>query len=180
MPTRAQKAAVVEELTAQLQSAPISIVSGYRDLSVTEQQELRARIRGAGATFRVVKNSLAVRAASQVGAPGLGEFLNGQSALTFGGEDVPAAARALRDFAAAHPSVDIRGGVLDGELLNADRVLKLAAIMGREQLNAELVWAINAPIAGIVHALDSLISGLVYALQGRLDQLHEAGAEGGS
>lgn len=179
MATRAEKAAVVDALTDQLAAAPLSIVSGFRNLSVADQQALRAQIRASGATIRVVKNSLAALAADKAGIRGMDELFSGQSAFTFSGEDVPAAARVLRDFSQQHPTVEIRGGALNGEVLDGDRVLRLASIPGREQLNAEVVWAMGAPIANLVHTLDGLISGLVYALQERVDQL-QAAAEGGT
>ena len=178
MATRAEKAAVVDALADQLASASLSIVSGFTNLSVADQQELRTQMRASGATLRVVKNNLAALAADRAGIQGLDALLNGQSALTFSGEDLPAAARVLRDFSQQHPTVEIRGGALNGEVLDGDRVLKLAAIPGREQLNAEVVWAIGAPISNLVHTLDGLITGLVFALQERVDQLQTA--EGGA
>ena len=178
MATRAQKAALVDALSDQLAAAPLSIVSGFANLSVADQQALRSQIREQGATLRVIKNSLAALAADQAGIQGLDALLAGQSAFTFSGEDVTAAARVLRDFSQQHPTVEIRGGALNGEVLDGDRVLRLAAIPGREQLNAEVVWAIGAPISNLVHTLDGLISGLVFALQERVDQLQAA--EGGA
>ena len=178
MATRAQKAALVDALADQLSATPLSIVSGFTNLSVADQQSLRAQMRESGATVRVVKNSLAALAAERVGIQGLDTLFNGQSAFTFSGEDVAAAARVLRDFAQQHPTIDIRGGSLNGQVLDGDRVLRLASIPGREQLNAEVVWAMGAPISNLVHTLDGLISGLVYALQERVDQLQAA--EGGA
>jgi large subunit ribosomal protein L10 len=176
--TRAQKAVEVDALSDQISSAPLSIVSGFTNLSVADQQALRAQMRASGATLRVVKNSLAALAAERAGIQGMDSLLNGQSAFTFSGEDVPAAARVLRDFSQQHPTIEIRGGALNGEVLDGDRVLRLASIPGREQLNAEVVWAIGAPISNLVHTLDGLISGLVFALQERVDQLQAA--EGGA
>jgi len=177
--TRAEKAAVVDALTDQLTSTSLSIVSGFTNLSVADQQALRTQMRASGATLRVVKNNLAALAAERAGIQGMEALLNGQSAFTFSGEDLPAAARVLRDFSLQHPTVEIRGGALNGEVLDGERVLKLASIPGRDQLNAEVVWAIGSPISNLVHTLDGLISGLVYALQERVDQL-QAAAEGGA
>jgi large subunit ribosomal protein L10 len=176
--TKSEKAALVDEISVLMKNASISIVSGYKDLSVADQQELRDRIRETGAIFRVVKNSLAMRAAGDAEMDGLGPMLVGQSAFTFGSEDVPSAARALRDFAVDHPSLDIRGAMFEGQVLDAMSVLRLASILGRDQLNAELVWTLDSPISGFVHVLDGLINGLVYALQGRVDQLGATEAQG--
>ena len=140
MATRAEKAALVDALTDQLTSASLSIVSGFTNLSVADQQALRTQVRASGATLRVVKNNLAALAAERAGIQGLDVLLNGQSAFTFSGEDLPGAARVLRDFSQQHPTVEIRGGALNGEVLDGERVLKLASIPGRDQLNAEVVW----------------------------------------
>jgi large subunit ribosomal protein L10 len=177
--TKSEKATLVDELSVLMKNASINIVSGYKDLSVADQQELRARIRETGATFRVVKNSLAIRAAANADMESLGPMLAGQSAFTFGSDDVPSAARALRDFSEGHPSLDIRGAMFEGQLLDSASVLKIAAIPGRDQLNAELVWSLDSPISGFVHVLDGLINGFVYALQGRVDQLGATEAQGG-
>lgn len=180
MATRTEKAALVEELAEQLKAAPICIVSGFKDVSVADQQVLRSRMRDVNAKLRVVKNSLASRAAADAGMAELGSLLAGQSAFTFGSDDVPAAARVLHEFSGEHPTIDIRGAMLDGALLESGGVIKLASIPGRDQLNAELVWALDSPISGFVHVLDGLIGGLVYALQGRVDQMQAADSEGGA
>ena len=177
MATKAEKAATVEELVAAINAAPLSVVTGYTKLKVAEMQTLRQQMREAGATFRVVKNSLATLAARSGNAESLEPHFHGQAAFTFSGEDAVAAARALRDFSASHPSMEIRAGVAGGKAVDADRVQRIASLPGVEQLRAEFVWSIESPISGLVHTLDGMIHGLVYALQGRLDQV-QADAEG--
>ena len=124
MATRTEKAALVDELAEQLKAAPICIVSGFKDVSVADQQVLRSRMRDVNAKLRVVKNSLASRAATDAGMAELGSLLTGQSAFTFGSDDVPAAARVLHEFSSEHPTIDIRGAMLD-ELRTMDWVPRL-------------------------------------------------------
>ncbi len=177
MATKAEKAAKVEELTAAINEAPLSIVAGYTGLKVSDMQALRRQMREAGATFRVVKNSLAILAARAGNAGGLEPHFHGQAALTFSGEDIVAAARALRNFSAGYPSMEIRAGVAAGDVVDGDRVIRIAMLPGIDQLRAEFVWSIESPISGLVHTLEGVIQGLVYALQGCLDQM-QTDAEG--
>ena len=178
MATKLEKVEIVDALTAALAEAPLSVVTGYTGLAVSDMQELRRQIRESGAGFRVVKNSLAILAARQSNAAHLEPFFHGQTAFAFSGEDVIGAARALRDFAAAHPSMEIRGGVGGGASLDRERILRLASLFGVDQLRAELVWSVESPISSLVRTLEGTIHGLVYALQERVDQLqpHAEGA----
>ena len=178
MATKAEKVEIVEALTTALADAPLSIVTGYTGLSVSDMQELRRQMRESGAVFRVVKNSLAILAARESNAEHLEPFFHGQAAFAFSGEDVIGAARAVRAFAAAHPRMEIRGGVAGGQALDSQRISRLASLFGVEQLQAELVWSIESPISSLVHTLAGTIHGLVYALQERVDQLqpHAEGA----
>ena len=171
MATKAEKAAAVEALAERLEQTPLSIVAGFTGLQVRDMQTLRRRMRESGATFRVVKNTLASLAAKRAGIDGLEQHFAGQSGIAFGGEDVVAVARALRGFARRFPTLEIRVGVLEGGLVGPERVSTIAGLPGPQQLRAELVGALASPVSGLVYALDGLISGLVYALQGRLDQL---------
>ena len=178
MATRAEKVEIVDELSATLTDAPLSIVAGYTGLTVSDMQELRRQMRETGAVFRVVKNSLAILAARQSNAEHLEPFFHGQTAFAFSSEDVIGTARALRTFAAANPKMEIRGGVAEGRALDRERILQIASLFGVDQLRSELVWSIESPISGLVHTLAGTINGLVYALQERLEQLqpHAEGA----
>lgn len=177
MATKAEKAQIVGALVDAIGEAPLSIVAGYTGLKVSDMQVLRRQMREAGATFRVVKNSLAVLAVREGKAKHLEPHFHGQAAMTFSGDDIVAAARTLRDFSNAHPTMDIRGGVVDGKPLDAIRVMRIASLPGLEQLRAEAVWSMESPISGLVRVLEGTVSGIVYALQERVDQI-KAHAEG--
>ena len=95
---RDQKAAVIEEVAAQISGSEAVYAVDYRGISVPQAAELRTKLRDADASFRVVKNTLGERAADQAGAAGLKELLQGPTAMTFVRGDAAAAAKALRDF----------------------------------------------------------------------------------
>ncbi len=171
--TKEEKIAAAEALTERINSAPMSIVTGYSRLSVGDMQELRRGMRETDATFRVIKNSLARRAVLSAGFDDIEPQFFGQTAFVFSGEDIFGAARTLRNFGSRFPDVQIRGAILEGTVVDAAQVHRLASLLGVDQLRAEFVGALEAPIAGLVYSLDSIVSGLVYALQGRVDQMQE-------
>ena len=172
---REQKAAVVDEIAEQLQRADAIIAVDYRGISVPRAAELRARLRDADATFRVVKNRLTLRAAEKAGTQQIQELLDGPTALTFVRGDAALAAKALNDFARAGAALEFKGGVLEGQTLTVDEIRAIARLPVREVLHAQLVGTIAAPITGLVRGLNALIAGV--ALQ--LRQIEEQGLVGG-
>jgi large subunit ribosomal protein L10 len=162
---RDQKAAVVDEIAGQIQSAQAIFAVDYRGITVTQAAELRQRLRESDTRFRVVKNSLSERAADQAGADSLKPLLVGPTALALVGGDAALAAKALNDAARAFNLLDFKGGVMDGTALSADDVRAIARLPAREVLNAQLVGTIAAPISGLVRTLNALIAGLAIQLK---------------
>lgn len=176
MATRAAKEATVDALAAKLRASPLSVVAGFSGLRVKDLETLRREFLASGSSVRVVKNSLARRAATASGVEGLAPMLTQQTLLAFSGDDPAATAKTLRTFSQRVTGLTVRGAAFEGRIIDALRVNRIATLPGREQLRAELVWTLNSPITGLVYALDGTLSSLVYALQGRLDQLKAAAA----
>ena len=172
---REQKAAVVDEIAEQLRGADAIIAVDYRGISVPRAAELRARLRDADATFRVVKNRLTLRAAEKAGTQQIQELLDGPTALTFVRGDAALAAKALNDFARAGAALEFKGGVLEGQTLTVDEIRAIARLPVREVLHAQLVGTIAAPITGLVRGLNALIAGVAIQLR----QIEEQGLVGG-
>jgi large subunit ribosomal protein L10 len=170
-----QKAAVVDEIAAQIEDAQAVIAVDYRGTSVPQAAALRAKLRDADTTFRIVKNSLTERAADKAGAGSLKELLEGPTAFAFVHGDAAAAAKALNDFTRELDTFQFKGGVLDGAPLSVDELKALARLPTREVLNAQLVGVVASPLTGLVRGLNGLIQGL--ALQ--LGQMAEQGLVGG-
>jgi large subunit ribosomal protein L10 len=173
---RDQKAAVVDEIAGQIQSAQAIFAVDYRGITVTQAAELRQRLRESDTRFRVVKNSLSERAADQAGADSLKPLLVGPTALALVGGDAALAAKALNDAARAFNLLDFKGGVMDGTALSADDVRAIARLPAREVLNAQLVGTIAAPISGLVRTLNALIAGLAIQLKEIADKGLVSGA----
>lgn len=172
---REQKATVIDEIAGQISEANAVYAIDYRGISVPQAAELRARLRDADASFRVVKNTLTLRAADQAGAQSLKGLLEGPTALTFVRGDVAAAAKALNDYARETNLLPFKGGLVDGEAFDADQLRSIARLPTRDVLYGQLVGMVAAPLTGLVRTLNALISGL--ALQ--LGQIAEQGLVGG-
>src|SRR5919201_4484530 len=119
-----QKAEVVEQVASQIQESEAVFAVDYRGISVPQAAELRAKLNDAGARFRVVKNTLTLRAAEKAGAEELKELLEGPTAFTFVGEggDVAVAAKALSQFRREHNLLEFKGGRMHGEPLTAEQI----------------------------------------------------------
>jgi large subunit ribosomal protein L10 len=159
-----QKAAAVAELSDRLKEAESIFAVDYRGISVTGAAELRAKLREADAVFKVVKNRLAKRAVSDAGADELEGLLEGPTALTLIKGDPVTAAKAISTFAREHEVLVYKGGVMDGEPLDADAFAAIARLPGLEVLHGQLVGVTASPLTGLVRGLGSLMSGLAVAL----------------
>jgi large subunit ribosomal protein L10 len=142
---RPDKAAAVAELTDRFRESSAVVLTEYRGLSVKQLKTLRTALRG-NATYAVVKNTLSAIAAKQAGVEGLDDQLAGPSAIAFVTGDPVAVAKGLRDFAKANPQLVVKGGVLDGRVLTAADVTKLADLESREVLLAKAAGAFKAKL----------------------------------
>jgi large subunit ribosomal protein L10 len=161
---REQKAEVIDQIAVQIAEAEAIYAVDYRGLSVPQAADLRASLREAGANFRIVKNTLTLRAADKAGAEQVKELIEGPTAFTFVTGDPALAAKALDGFFRREQVVEMRGGLVSGELLDAAAVKQLARLPGRDQLNAQLAGVVASPLTGLVRGLGSLVSGLAIAL----------------
>jgi large subunit ribosomal protein L10 len=168
-----QKAAVVEEVAAQIKESEAVFAVDYRGISVPQAAELRTRLNDAGARFRVVKNTLSERAAGDAGADSLKEMLDGPTAFTFvgaDGGDVALAAKALAQFNRESGVLEFKGGIMGGEPLSVEQLMTLSRLPARDVLHGQLVGMIASPITGLVRGLNALISGLAIQLQQIADE----------
>jgi large subunit ribosomal protein L10 len=170
-----QKTALVEEIAGQIQDSDAVFAVDYRGISVPQAAALRATLRDADATFRVVKNSLTERAADKAGADAIRALLDGPTALTFVHGDAALAAKALADFGRAAGVLEFKGGLMDGAEVSVDDIKAISRLPARDVLHAQLVGMTAAPLTGLVGGLNALIAGL--ALQ--LGQIAEQGLVSG-
>jgi large subunit ribosomal protein L10 len=168
---REEKSATIQEIAAQIEGSEAIFAVDYRGISVPQAAELRAKLREADASFRIVKNRLTKRAADQVGEERLAELLQGPTALTFVRGDTAMAAKAISTFNKEHEVLTYKGGFMDTTSLDEDAFKSIARLPTRDVLNGQFAGIVASPLTGLVRGLGSMIQGL--ALQ--LGQIAEQG-----
>jgi large subunit ribosomal protein L10 len=172
---RPHKVEQVEEISDRLKRARVAVLTDYRGLTVAQLQDLRSRLRGGDVEYRVVKNTLARRAAVDAGHPEFQDVLTGPVAIAFGYDDVSAPAKLLGEFArATRLRLDITGALVEGRVISADQVRQLAELPPREVLISQLAGTIQSPIAQLAGALQTPLSMLAGALEAYQNQLEAA------
>jgi large subunit ribosomal protein L10 len=161
---RPNKVAAVSEITADLKGTDVYYFFDYRGLTFAEATDLRARLRKADASLKVVKNTLAKIAANNAGVTGLDEYLAGPTAIAYCHGDPVRVAKVIQDFIKEKKKASLRGGKLQRSLLTPTDVERLSTMPSREQLIAQVVGGIAAPLTGLANVLNGPIRGLVVAL----------------
>jgi large subunit ribosomal protein L10 len=170
MPT-AQKAAEIDLLTDRFERAQMTILADYRGLSVSQLQDLRARLRPADSEFRVAKNTLVRIAAERAGVEGLETYLEGPTAVMFAFGDVVAPAKALSDFARTSRILQVKAGLMNGQVVSAEDVEAIATLPPREELVGKLVSMLASPMARVVGVLSGPSRSVAYLVNARIESL---------
>jgi large subunit ribosomal protein L10 len=179
---REQKATAVAEIAEQIQESDAVFAVDYRGITVAQVKELRTKLADADATFRVVKNTLTERAADQADAEALKSLLEGPTALTFVRGDAAAAAKVLADFqrATGGELLPFKGGLMEGNALDAAQLGAISKLPSRQVLYGQLVGVVASPITGLARSLNGLVSGLAIALGGVLEKKESGELPSGS
>jgi large subunit ribosomal protein L10 len=179
---RPEKVAIVEEVKGRLAAAEAVMVTEYRGLSVDAMSQLRINLRPAGGSYKVYKNTLVRRAAEGLNEE-FSELLVGPTALAFtettpegAAGDVVTVAKTLKDFAKDNPDLIVKGGLFEGQFIDADGLKQLAEIEPREVLLAKLAGAISAPMTQLAGLLQALPRDMAYGLKALIDQGGAPGA----
>lgn len=136
----------------------------FTGVSVADETELRRRMSQNGCGYRVIKNTLAKRAAEEGAAAQLDTFFTGPTAVAFTEENPVGLAKALTEFIKAHPTTSLKAGLLDDALLSVDEVEALASLPSREELLAKLVYLLQAPLTQLAAALQTPLRNLTSLL----------------
>ncbi|MEA3033138.1 MAG: large subunit ribosomal protein [Sphingomonadales bacterium] len=161
---RDQKAAVIDEVASQIEEAQAIFAVDYRGLTVKQAADLRGRLIQIDASLRVVKNTLTERAADEVGAEVLKQFLQGPTAFTFVNGDPVLAAKAIAGFRREAQMPEFKGGWMDGKELSVADIEALSKLPSLDVMHGQLVGMIASPLAGLVRSLNALLSGIAIAL----------------
>jgi len=171
----AQKIEIVAELRELIGQTSAAILTDYRGLSVAELTDLRKKLRAADAEFRVVKNTLFKLAGDGLlPISDLDEHLAGPTAIGFAKGDPVAATKIIVDFVKDHKAMSLKGGVVEGRIVDVAGVEALSKLPSREVLISQMLGSMQAPISGLVGTLNGIISNFVYTLQALIEK-QEAG-----
>lgn len=172
MPT-ARKETAVQELRDRLAASHNLFLTDYAGLTVEEITKLRGELRKDGNTYAVVKNTLFRIAAGDLAAQ-LERFLAGPTGIVFAGEDPVAPAKALKTFTDATKKVSVKAAYIDGQIVDAAQVARLASLPSKPELIAKLVGSLASPLRGLVTVLSGNQSGLVRVLNQIREQKESA------
>ena len=174
MLTRAQKEEQLAFLKERVERANSMLAVDYRGLTVAQLTELRRKLREVGEgqiDYRVTKNTLLRRAIAGTGFEGLGRFLEGPTAVAFAFEDASSAARVLVDYAKDNEKLGIKGGVVEGDVVDLAGIQSLAKLPGKFELRGMLAGTLQAPLRNVAGTLYALLGHVRNALEQRQQKL---------
>jgi large subunit ribosomal protein L10 len=173
---RQDKERVVEELVERLRASDTLIVADYRGLTMSEIDGVRTELLKHGARFSVVKNSLTKRAAEEAGVEALIDLLDGPTAIAFVQDgDMVAVAKSLNDTAKQTRVLTLKGGILQGQPVGTDEVVRLASLPPADVLQGQVLGAVVGPLNAIVGLFTAPLRDLVGVIDARISQLQEQG-----
>ncbi len=157
---RTEKQQIVEELSQTFKENKGLWLIDFRGIDVAGITELRRKIAEIQSHYRVVKNSLALRAARDTSIEQLKAFFDGPTAIAYTAEDPVALVKVVTEFAREHPEISFKAGILDGMLISSDQVKELAQMPSREGLISKLLFLLTAPLRQLAMALRSPLGDL--------------------
>jgi large subunit ribosomal protein L10 len=162
---RTDKKSVVEKLRADIEPDGHLILADYRGLTVEELTGVRAKVRAASGTMRVIKNTLVRRAVDGTDKEAVNDLLEGPNAFVFTKDDPVPVVKALSDAAKDFEALSLKGGVVEGRPVTPEEIMKIAQLPSREVLLGKALGSISSPLQGLVNVCQGTLRNLVYALE---------------
>jgi len=170
---RADREKQVQDLHELFAAVEMAVLTDYRGLTVEEISDLRTKLRDVEARFRVVKNTLSIRAADGTPLEAVKEYFTGPVAILYTTGDPVGPAKALMDFIKSNDKIEAKVGVLSGNTIEADDIKRLAAMPSKDTMIAMAMASMNAPATNFVRTLNEIPSGFVRVL-GSIQRQKEA------
>lgn len=154
----------VEKLTVKFKDAKSIVLADYRGLTVEQDTNLRKAMRESDIEYSVIKNSITRFAAKETGYEDLDEHLSGPTALAISFQDPVAPSKVLSKYAKEYKVLEIKAGIVEGNIVDVEEIKAIASLPSREELVARVVGGLSGPLYGIVSVLNANIRGLAVAL----------------
>lgn len=146
---------IVKEIQDKFKNSASTVVAEYRGLSVAEVTDLRRQLRAEGVDMKVYKNTMTRLAAKEAGFEELNELMTGPNALVFG-EDETGASRILAKFAKKHKALVLKGGIIEGKVVDVNTINELSALPNREGMLSMLLSVLNAPVSSFARVVNAV------------------------
>jgi large subunit ribosomal protein L10 len=172
---KSEKEAAIKQLNEKFVRAKSAVLAEFSKLDVAAVTQLRKKCREGGVEYRVIKNTLAKRAAKGTPMESLSAEFSGPVALALGYADVVAPAKILTDFAKGVESIRVRGGMLDGQKLDAQGVKAFAKMPGLHELRGQIAGLLMQPASRLVRTIGAPAAQLARVLQARQEALAKQG-----
>jgi large subunit ribosomal protein L10 len=172
--TRQKKEAIASEYGEKIRRSTALIVTEYRGLKVKQLEALRRELRGNDSELIVSKNTLFARALADAGMPVPESLFNGPTAVAFCFNELAAPAKTLSKWAKDTKILVLRGGIVGASVFDGAGVEALSQLPGRDQLRAQVVGSLQAPLSGFVNVLAGPVRGFLTVLSARIGQLEQA------
>lgn len=156
MAVNEQKVQKVQEIKERFEKAQSVVFVDYKGLTVEEDTELRRKLREAGVEYKVFKNTLTSIAAKEAGIEGLDEYFKGPTSFAFGYDDPVKPAAVVNNFIKEHKKMEIKGGWVQGQVFDNDKVKELASIPSKEILIAKLLGSFKAPLSNFAYLVNAI------------------------
>lgn len=162
--TKIQKNELIDDYEQGLAGAAHAFVLDFKGISVPQATELRLRIRNSGGQYRVVKNTLALRAIQGKPLDGCKEVFQGPTAVAFSSGDAVQLAKTLTEFAKTAPVLKFKAGLVEGQVVPVDQIDQIAQLPSREELIAKLLYLLQSPLTRLVRDLNAIQQQFVVVL----------------
>ena len=165
-----KKKAVIKDIKEKLEKSSVVILTDYKGMTMSQLSVLRKKMRPIDAEYKILKNTLISLALKDKPFEGIDKLLTGPTAVLFGYKDQVMPTKVLTEFMKGNEKLTIKGGILDGKLIDTKIITALSKLPSREVLISKVLGGMKAPITNLVYDLKGILSKFVYALSAIKDK----------
>lgn len=170
MKSKGKKKEELDDLKKDLADAKNLFVAQFQGMTVAQDTDLRVKIRETKSKYRVVKNTLASKAAEGTPAAGVAKSFEGPTAIAYNANDPVSLAKALTAYAKTNPLFVFKAGIVEGRVINLGDIANIAAMPSKEELIAKLLFLINSPAQRLATAMNGVSRNLAVVLNQAVEQ----------